>query len=311
MRMRKTRLPLFWYIATAVLVPTAAVAETCNPFGNVPRTIVQDVTTLTCVGGTMMATWSDSDGTPRQACLYEPASASPTSPLPLIVYIHPSLFTADTLPTVTNILDYQTSADLSGDPARPGFIVVAPEGRATTHFYPQPDDQGTGWDNWYRQLDRRGRDVSVDGVTYPPNVDAATIDHFIDEEVATGKVDTRRIYVTGWSNGAAMGMLYALNRRRIAAAAVYTAPDAFEAFDDPCPQQPVGRRARSDAEMRVSIGACRSILHVPTCRHLSQRGVPADAARGRARAHHGPHHRRVPAAGVDLRSDAGPIPMAT
>ena len=85
---------------------------------------------------------------------------------------------------------FQDTADLSGDPARPGFIVVAPEGRATTHFYPAPDDQGSGWDNWYRQLDRRGRDLVVDGVTYAQNVDAATIDHFIDEVIATGKVDT-------------------------------------------------------------------------------------------------------------------------
>jgi len=63
-------------------------------------------------------------------------------------------------------------------------------------------------------------------------------DHFIAEEVATEKVDTRRIYVTGWSNGAAMGYLYALNRPQIAAAAVYTAPNPFRAFNDPCPQTP-------------------------------------------------------------------------
>src|SRR5262249_36581314 len=71
-------------------------------------------------------------------------------------------------------------------------------------------------------------------------------------EVATGKVDTRRIYVTGWSNGSAMGFLYALNRRRIAAAAVYTGPNPFEAFNDPCPQQPVSRKAQSNSEIRVS-----------------------------------------------------------
>lgn len=237
-------------VATAVATAGNALAQ-CNPFGNAPRAIVQDVTQLTCTGGTMMAPWPDADGTTRRACLYEPASASPSSPLPLLVYLHPSLFTADTLTTVTNILDYQDTADLSGDPARPGFIVVAPEGRATTHFYPQPDDQGTGWDNWYRQLDWRGRNLVVGGVTYPPNVDAAAIDHFIDEVVATGKVDSRRIYVTGWSNGAAMGILYGLNRRRIAAAAVYTGPNPFQAFNDPCAQQPVRRRARSNAEIRL------------------------------------------------------------
>ena len=252
-----TRLPslrgmVLWCVVATVALPATAAADGCNPFGNAPRPIVQDLTQLTCLGGTMMASWSDPDGTPRQACLYEPASASPAAPLPLIVYLHPSLFTADTLKFATNILDYQSTADVSGDPARPGFIVVAPEGWATTHFYPQPDDQGTGWDNWYRQLDKSGGDVVVGDVTYPQNVDAATIDHFIDEEVATGKVDTRRIYVTGWSNGAAMGFLYGLNRRRIAAAAVYTGPDPFEAFNDPCPQEPVGHAARSDAELRLS-----------------------------------------------------------
>jgi poly(3-hydroxybutyrate) depolymerase len=242
---------VLWCV-TAAAIPGVARADSCTPFGDAPRPIVTDATPLTCNGGTMMAAWSDSNGTPRQACLYEPASASAAKPLPLIVYIHPSLFTADTLSAATNILSFQNTADVSGDPARPGFIVVAPEGRATTHFYPQPDGQGTGWDNWYRQLDRHGGAVTVGGVTYPQNVDAATIDHFIDEEVATGKVDPRRIYVTGWSNGAAMGFLYALNRSRIAAAAVYTGPDPFEAFNDPCPQTPVGRKARSDAEIRVS-----------------------------------------------------------
>jgi dienelactone hydrolase len=252
-----TRLPslrgmILSCVVTAVAIPAIGTADDCNRFGNAPRAIVPDVTQLTCSGGTMMAPWSDPDGTPRRACLYEPASASPATPLPLIVYVHPSLFTADTLSVATNILDYQNTADLSGDPARPGFIVVAPEGRATTHFYPAPDDQGTGWDNWYRQLDKHGGDVVVDDVTFPQNVDAATIDHFIDEEVATGKVDPRRIYVTGWSNGSAMGVLYALNRRRIAAAAIYTGPNPFEAFNDPCPQQPVSHRAQSDGEVRLS-----------------------------------------------------------
>ena len=239
-------------LAIAAALAGTARADTCSPFGNAPRPMTPDVTTLTCAGGTMMPTWADSDGTSRRACLYEPASASPAAPLPLIVYIHPSLFTADTLQAPgMNLLSFQNTANLSGYPARPGFIVVAPEGRSTQHFYPSPDDQGTGWDNWYRQLERHGRDVVVNGVTYRQNVDAATIDHFIDEEVATGKVDKRRIYLMGWSNGSAMGFLYALSRRNIAAAALYTGPNPFEAFNDPCPQQPVRHRALSNGELRV------------------------------------------------------------
>src|SRR5262245_33235726 len=129
-------------LVVGILAGTSA-ADTCGPFGNVPRPMVTDVTPLTCAGGTMMAAWSAADGTSRRACLYEPASASPATPLPLIVYIHPSLFTADTLTAAPgmNLLSFQSTADLTGDPARPGFIIVAPEGRATQHFYPTPDDQ--------------------------------------------------------------------------------------------------------------------------------------------------------------------------
>ena len=247
-----TRFPtLLLWCAAAVAIPDIAPAQ-CNPFGNAPRPMVADPTQLTCSGGTMMATWTDADGTTRRACLYEPASASQSNPLPLVVYLHPSLFTADTIPTATNLLDYLSTANVSNDPSRPGFILLAPEGRATQHFYPSPDDQGTGWDNWYRQVDSRGRDVTVGGVTYRQNVDSATIDHFIDEVIATGKVDTRRIYVIGWSNGSAMGFLYALNRRWVAAAAVYTGPNPFKAFNDPCSQDPVRHRPRSNGEVRVA-----------------------------------------------------------
>ncbi len=248
-----TRVALRVLVLCAITSATAtARADTCSPFGNAPRPVTPNNEPVTCYPGTTLPGWTDADGNARTACLYEPAAASAANPLPMIVYLHPSLFTADTLPAVTNILDFQDTADLTGDPARPGFIVIAPEGRSTQHFYPSPDDTGTGWDNWYRQIDKKGRDVTVGDVTYPLNVDVATIDHYVDAEVATGKVDTRRIYVTGWSNGAAMGFLYGLNRAGIAAAAVYTAPDPFEAFNDPCPQTPVSRRARSDGEIRLT-----------------------------------------------------------
>ena len=37
---------------------------------------------------------------------------------------------------VTNVLDGLGSADLSGDPSRPGFYLLEPVGRVTDHFYP-------------------------------------------------------------------------------------------------------------------------------------------------------------------------------
>jgi poly(3-hydroxybutyrate) depolymerase len=74
---------------------------------------------------------------------------------------------------------------------------------------------------------------------FKPNVDAAAIDHFIAQEVGSGKVDRDRIYLTGWSNGAAMAFLYGAERPSIAAIAAYSSPDPWNAFNDPCPQNPV------------------------------------------------------------------------
>lgn len=222
-------------IAATTLGGTAG-AQSCGPFGDAPATLFASPVP-SCFGGSLKGPWNDSDGTPRYACLYEPSSASPTNPLPLVVYLHPSLFTADTLETATNLLAFLDTANLSDNSSKRGFIVLAPEGRNTTHFYPPPDDKGTGWDNWYRQFATDS--VKIKGSAFAENVDAAAIDHFIADQVATGKVDTRRIYLTGWSNGAAMGYIYGLNRPAIAAVAVYSAPNPFEAFNDPCPQTPV------------------------------------------------------------------------
>jgi pimeloyl-ACP methyl ester carboxylesterase len=82
-------------------------------------------------------------------------------------------------------------------------------------------------------------------------VDAGAIDHFMREEVSTGRVDSERIYVMGWSNGAAMAWLYGLDRDNIAAAAVYSAPDPFGALNDPCPQIPHADPAVDDAQIEV------------------------------------------------------------
>jgi dienelactone hydrolase len=44
--------------------------------------------------------------------------------------------------------------------------------------------------------------------------------------------------MSGWSNGAAMALQYALNTPGIAAAAVYSAPDPYRDYKDPCAQIP-------------------------------------------------------------------------
>jgi hypothetical protein len=55
----------------------------------------------------------------------------------------------------------------------------------------------------------------------------------------------------GWSNGAAMAVLYAMNRRGIAAVAAYSAPDPFAAFFDVCTQTPVAAPSSVAGQLRV------------------------------------------------------------
>jgi predicted esterase len=237
-------------VAVGSGVGTAAFAQ-CTPFGDAPARMTGNPVP-TCPGGSRLGPWPDANGTPRYACLFNSAAAGAKGPLPLVVFLHPSLVTADSLVTGTNILAFQADANLNDDPDRPGFIVLAPEGRTTTHFYPAPDDNAPGWDNWYRQVSAAGT-VTAGGVAYPENVDSATIDHFVAQEIASGEVDTDRIFLTGWSNGSAMAYLYGLNRTNIAAIAVYSSPDPFGAFNDPCEQVPVTEAERGQGPGTIPI----------------------------------------------------------
>jgi predicted esterase len=245
---RKVALAVSLFAAIAIVVarPSSSAAATgCTPFGNPPQTLVSSPVPM-CTGGKLLGPWNDSDGTPRYTCLYSPSAASTSNPLPMLVWLHPSSVNADSI-TSTNILLFQN--DFSLAPGTTGFVVLTPEGRSTTHFYPAPDNSGPGWDNWYRQFAPGVEKVG--GQSFPENVDAATIDHFINVVQATGTVLTNKTFVSGWSNGSAMSYIYALNRPSVTSIAVYSAPDPFQAFNDPCPQTPVEDHPASNAEILV------------------------------------------------------------
>ena len=121
---------------------------------------------------------------------------APGNQLPLIIYLHPSgLVSADSV-LLTGLID--DTDDRSLGRRQPGFMVLAPEGRFTRHFYPSLDGKGLGWDTWYRQLQPAS---SGRAPGFEENVDAATIDHFVDYLVTDRLADPSRIFVTGWSNG--------------------------------------------------------------------------------------------------------------
>ncbi len=256
-RQRRTADVLIAIFALAMLVvvrATSAAESSCTPFGDQPAEIQNGIVSgfiarhsPSCFRGETLGPWRDSDGTERYACLYEPAPTASGASLPLVVFLHGSLVNADSV-LATGLVPKSKNADLG--PGAPGFYLLAPEGRETSHYYAAPDDRGLGWDNWYRQLTPSG-DMTSGGTSYKENVDAAAIDHFIDLVNSSRKVDENRIYITGWSNGAAMALLYALNRPRIAAAAVYSAPDPFSAFMDACPQTPVDHAPASISELQL------------------------------------------------------------
>ncbi len=242
-------------LMVAMLVSLNAFAGTkCSPFGDPPAQVARGwfakaVTARNslCLGGTLLGPWADGNGDARYACLYEPPYAGKRQPLPMVIFLHPSEIGAYSvnLTGLVRLIDKGVLRE-----GHPGFILLAPQGRYTTHLYPGYDSKGLGWDNWYRQLSPAGA-VAEGGVTYDENADAASIDHFVDEMIAKREVDRQRIYVMGWSNGAAMALLYALNRPWVAAAVVYSAPDPFSALFDVCTQTPVAAEPAGDGQARV------------------------------------------------------------
>jgi predicted esterase len=226
----------------------------CGPFGDPPAQVnrgwfarVVTTTSSVCLSGKRLGPWTDGNGDAHYACIYEPLRLGEREALPMVVFLHPSETSAYSV-ILTGLVGLINNGTL-GD-GTPGFILLAPQGRYTAHRYPGYDANALGWDNWYRQLSPTGT-VVTKGATYDENVDAASIDHFVNEVLATGKVDRQRIYLMGWSNGAAMALLYALNRSWVAAAVVYSAPDPFSALFDVCTQTPVAIAPAGDGQAQV------------------------------------------------------------
>jgi poly(3-hydroxybutyrate) depolymerase len=163
-------------------------------------------------------------GFTRHACIYRPSGASTTSKRPLILWFHPGgEGSADLAGSEASLLAKASSYDLTGDPARPGFVLVSVQGRNLRFPTMAPRD-GQHHDFYYRDL-----------LSPSSNPDIANTDALIDAMVQEGIVDTNRIYVAGWSNGGFFSQLYAIARddtatvggNRVAAAAVFAAADPF------------------------------------------------------------------------------------
>lgn len=217
-------------------VTTVQTGNDCTEYGDPPATVVDDVLSpdglqslINICSGTIVD-MQDNLGETRQLCLYSNPSSTKENPLPLVVWLHPSLIAPwDSWPLTGWDAVKETQLLNNEDSSRVGFSYLLPVGRNTEHYYPIPDNVGLGWDNWYRNLNRSSPDLNAD-------VD------FIDKAIAYAKeqvpVDDRRVFMSGWSNGASMAIEYGLNTEGIAAVSVYSAPDPYRDSKDPCTQDP-------------------------------------------------------------------------
>lgn len=165
-------------------------------------------------------TWTDAvNGQQRAACVFKPPGTSMTSPRPLLVFLHGSGGSAVAIYDNTSLRAKAATLDLGGGA---GFILAADQGRNLP-----PVANGNPASSRHEIYDRN----------FATSPDVRNLDRLIDTLVSEGGVDPKRIYLTGWSNGAFFSQLYALIRHqsptpggnRIAAVAVFDGADPFEA----------------------------------------------------------------------------------
>ncbi len=194
-------------IVTASEAPTCATSDPERPF----------------FGDGPASQWTDPDGAVRSSCLFVPDGAGPASRRPLVVFLHGAFGSADNVYDATSLRSKAASFDLSDDPARPGFVLLAVQGR-NLHWPTSDPRDGAHHDTFHRDLGSPSA-----------NPDVANLDRLIDDLVAGGAVDPDRIFVTGWSNGGFFAQMYAIARHdtatpgghTVAAAAVFSAADPF------------------------------------------------------------------------------------
>jgi pimeloyl-ACP methyl ester carboxylesterase len=137
----------------------------------------------------------DAQMTPRYGCIFTDRKFEERKPLPLVVFLHGEGDDPTAVHRKTRLRLRYADLDLSGDPKRSGFVILAPQARRF--------NRRLVWD-----VDHHSRD----------NLDALAINHFIDELIEEGAIDPRQIYVIGHGRGGVMAALYAhLYPERVAA----------------------------------------------------------------------------------------------
>lgn len=176
--------------------PGACVVEQGTPATDLRRTVGRPA----CRYAEILE-WRDAHGSPRYGCVYQPKVKEGVT-RPLVIFFHEGRFGPSQIRKQTRLSQLARSFDMTGEPEREGFVLLAPQGRSIRGG---PD--GIVFDTAYSGAD---------------NVDLSTVDHFVEQLIARKVVDTARIYTVGAGTGGHMAATYAMMRPgRVAAFATF------------------------------------------------------------------------------------------
>ena len=196
--------------------------------------------------------WTDEDGIDRHTCEYRPPGTGPGAPRPLLLFFHGAGGEADNVYNFTSLRSKAPTFDLTGDPARPGFVLVSVQGR-NLHWPTSDPRDWVHFDHYHRSLGAPST-----------NRDISFTDTLVDRLVAEGAVDEDRIYTVGWSNGGLFAQMYAIARHdqptpaghRVAAGVAFTAADPFHMPRQEAPQCQLDPYPRSQVPLFLVSRAC-------------------------------------------------------
>lgn len=171
--------------------------------------------------GTSKTVKTKIDNITRYYCEFISQSQDKKIKRPLVIFVHGSGGYGGSMYDSTSLRTKAPSFNLTDDPDKQGFNLIALQSR-NLHWPTKDPQDGAKFDSYHRN--------------FATNPDVEYLDKVIDKAVASGSVDPARIYLMGWSNGARFTAFYGLTRHqkptsagnRIAAVANFSGGDPYK-----------------------------------------------------------------------------------